>query len=915
MASRAEIELVVDASDALEDLERQLTEIVRSAEASADTIDLEAALNTDNSLSELISDLNDVVALAGAAGDTIAVDAALDSIAALSELQDDLDDLVHEAELDAEAIQLDAELDADLAQLDAELAALVEELEDSAPAVELEVEVDRDGAGRRALGRLGSALSGIIGPLGKVAGGIGAAGLAAGASAPLIASVASAVAQIAPAAALAVSGLLTIQLASGTLKLAMVGVGEAIQTAFDPEAKPEDLAKAMKGLTPAAREFVVELRSMKDRFKEIQQDVQENFFQGFAKAAERLSTTALPLVGDALQQVSFQLNGMALGAAEAAAQLAENGTLGKALGSSVKGLENLSGIPGRVVRGLGQIAAAAGPSFERVTDAVGAAVDKITVKLDRAVTSGGLETAIDGAVDAIAQLGRIAGNVFGGLGNIISTVSAEGGGLFATLEKVTQAFEDVTADNGFQQALKALAQTAGVLVATVLPLITQALSALGPVFQALGPPIQILVRALGDGLSKIIAALGPVLTSLALAFGQLVIAVTPLINVAATLIAAILPILTPLFNALGQALNTLVPFIEQVAEVLIATLVPVFNTLATEVLPKILPPFIELSTKIIPVLTSVLVALAPSLVTLAETFANLLVALTPVIVELLNLGLAFADELLPVIQPIIDIILKLVNSALGVLAAQISGLIIPILRILVDFLKGDFDAAWKGVENLIRNIKDKIVEIIISMKDQAVANLSALARAAGEKAREMAQALVDRVRTGVEDVVADLSKLPQRAASALGNAGTALAQAGRDLVQGFINGITEKLGALRAKAQEIAEAAAGTVKNFLGIQSPSKLMMEVGNDTMDGFTMGIAEKIPDLRRELQGVAALTPSFALPGGQTLRLPDLGQRSAPAVQVFIGNEQFNGHIDARVTQNEQARDLLVTRGVRR
>ena len=40
-----------------------------------------------------------------------------------------------------------------------------------------------------------------------------------------------------------------------------------------------------------------------------------------------------------------------------------------------------------------------------------------------------------------------------------------------------------------------------------------------------------------------------------------------------------------------------------------------------------------------------------------------------------------------------------------------------------------------------------------------------------------------------------------------------------------------------------------------------------------------------------------------------------QAAPTVQVFIGNEQLSGHVDARIARNNQARDLLITRGVRR
>lgn len=915
MASQAEVDLVVDTSDTLADLERDLREIVASAQEDADAVEIDALLNANESLSGLISDLDHIIDLAERANDPIAVQAILDDQLSLSELQDELQDLIETAEETAEQIQLDAELEADLAQLDAELAALVEDLERDAPPVELEVEVDRDGSLSRTFTSLGRAAANLLPSIGRLAGGIGAVGLAAGSAVPLLAGVVTTVQAIAPAAALAVSGLLTVQLAAGTLKLAMQGVGEAVTAALDPATKPEELEAALKGLAPSARAFVVQLSSMREQFKSLQQDVQQTFFQDLDTVLKDLGTTAFPVVANAARRTSQVLNVMAKEAGRAASNLAKDGVLGKALDSSVASLDNLSLVPGQVVKGLGQIAAAAGPSLERLSAAAADAATRVSDKLSAAFESGALEEAIDGAVDAIAQLGRIAGNVFGGLGNIIGTVSDESGGLFSVLEKVTQAFEDVTATQGFQQALKALTQTANVIVDTALPLLSQILQALGPVFLALAAPVQLLVRALGDGLSKIVTALGPVLVSLGNAFGQLVIAVTPLIDLAARLIAALLPALVPLFDALGQVINAAVPFIEKLASILITALVPIFTTLATEVLPKILPPLVEMTTLIFPILTQILEKLAPIVTRFAETFAELLVELAPVLAELAKLQVALAEELLPILQPILNGIIALIEIGLKILTSQIANILIPTLRILVDFLKGDFDAAWKGAKELIRDLAQKAQEFIRGMVEGIGIQLSNLVRAVSEKAAQLVTSFLDKIRKGGDDAVADFRSLPGRIASSLGNTATHLIQAGADLVQGFIDGIASKIGRLREIAQELANTVAGSVKDFLGIQSPSRLMREVGNDTMDGMILGIADKVPDLRSELQGVAALAPSFALPNGQTLRLPDFGASAAPAVQVFIGNEEFNGHIDTRVTQANTARDRLIVTGVRR
>lgn len=907
MASEAEVDLIISTDQALPQLERDLTAIVRTAEANADEVELQALLDADDSLAELIRGLDAIIADAQLAADPIELEARLDQLASLTDLQDDLSEVIRAAEAAAQQIELEAGIDADIAQLDAEIAALVEELEASAPEVDIQVDVDRDGRGLRAA-------SGLAKAIGTIPASMAGLGAAIGPAVQLLAAAAASLEAIAPASALAVSGMTTVVLAAGTVKLAMAGVGDAVKAAFDPKAKPEDLAKAMEKLAPNARAFVTELQSMKSGFTALQQDVQNRFFEGFADSLRSLSANVMPAVSKATRETASVLNQMARGAADAASKLGKDGTLGKALQGSVTGLNNMKNIPGQIVTGLGQIGAAAAPAFDRVTKAVSNVATQVSQRLTGAFESGRLEGAIQRAVDAIAQLGRIAGNIFSGLGNIIKTVSVEGNGLFSTLEKVSQAFKDVTATQGFQDALKALVQTGNVLVTTLLPLISQALQALGPVFTALAPPVQALIQALGTALQPVIAALGPVLVVVAQAFGQLVNFIKPLLDLASRLIAAILPALGPLFAAVGQTIAAMTPFVQQLANILAATLVPLFNTLATQVFPQLLPPLVQLSTAIFPVLTRILVGLAPALTKLAEVFGQVLVAATPLIVELINMTLAIGEKLMPLIEPLISLMLKLTTGALAILAAQITNVVIPAIHILVQLLQGDFSGAWNSAKELVRNVADKLAEFIENMKNRVVAKLQELSSQAVAKIQEMANNAIARFQDFVSRAAAKVGELPGLARSALGNLGGVLLSAGADLVQGFINGISSRLARLREIASEVASTVKNAVGDFLRIGSPSRLMREMGQDTAEGFRLGIGDGKSGVAAQLRSLAALAPNFGLPGGQGLAVAS-PTVAGPNVQVFLGNELLNGHIDTRIGRSNTARDRLIVRGSRR
>lgn len=90
--------------------------------------------------------------------------------------------------------------------------------------------------------------------------------------------------------------------------------------------------------------------------------------------------------------------------------------------------------------------------------------------------------------------------------------------------------------------------------------------------------------------------------------------------------------------------------------------------------------------------------------------------------------------------------------------------------------------------------------------------------------------------------------------SAFTSLGSQLLGAGRDAVQGFINGITGKMGEALAKARELASKVISTVKSALDIHSPSRVMKALGNHTADGMAVGIQQGSPKAVKAAQKMA-------------------------------------------------------------
>jgi TP901 family phage tail tape measure protein len=84
-------------------------------------------------------------------------------------------------------------------------------------------------------------------------------------------------------------------------------------------------------------------------------------------------------------------------------------------------------------------------------------------------------------------------------------------------------------------------------------------------------------------------------------------------------------------------------------------------------------------------------------------------------------------------------------------------------------------------------------------------------------------------------------------------------EVGKDLVRGLINGMGAMIGGVAEKAKSIAMAAKDTVSGWLGIHSPSRVMMEVGEFTGEGFVKGIGSMV----RDVQNVSGDLASAAIP----------------------------------------------------
>lgn len=113
--------------------------------------------------------------------------------------------------------------------------------------------------------------------------------------------------------------------------------------------------------------------------------------------------------------------------------------------------------------------------------------------------------------------------------------------------------------------------------------------------------------------------------------------------------------------------------------------------------------------------------------------------------------------------------------------------------------------------------------------------------------------VVSAIVSGGSQIMAEVGSWPGKIQSFFSDAINWLVDAGRNVVQGLINGISGMIDSAVAKAKELAGAVKNAVTGFLGIHSPSTVMADIGGFIGDGLINGMKAKQGEIEKTAQGI--------------------------------------------------------------
>ena len=227
-----------------------------------------------------------------------------------------------------------------------------------------------------------------------------------------------------------------------------------------------------------------------------------------------------------------------------------------------------------------------------------------------------------------------------------------------------------------------------------------------------------------------------------------------------------------------------------------------------------------------------------------------------------KLGKQIWDDIQSTIADVWKFLEPFIRLALGNILTVIDGAFNNIMNIIelamntvrnvIDFvmgvLTGDWERAWGAIENQLQATAGFINNTIENLKNFIVG-------------------IMGNIRTFLENF--DLFHI------------------GVQIIDGLINGISFAAGRGKDTVRGIADSISGTVRNILGINSPSRAFMDIGRAVCEGFIIGVEsmenkiyntmdDVFGDLDRTINitprsTAARLQPTFAGGGNVVLQMP--------------------------------------------
>lgn len=439
------------------------------------------------------------------------------------------------------------------------------------------------------------------------------------------------------------------------------------------------------------------------------------------------------------------------------------------------------------------------------------------------------------------------GDILGAQQIILAELEGQVGGTAAvsadSWQVVTNAFRETQRELGAAliPAIDSIAPALIGLTSAFGPVFTSIGEVLGGLLQQLAPIIGVIGEVLAEGLSQIMPAIQP----LGAAIMTVVEAFAPLLPVLGQLLGTLIPPLARVITVLAEALAPIIELVAEFAAELIDRLEPIFPPLINiiseiagvlggilgevlgvaielfftlfEAVQPLIPLIFELIRALLPMLDPIMELVRALLPPLVQLLTSLLIPLVSLLDPIIQLATMIAEALAPAQEELIGLLTDALVPILTILADVLMLTVVPALEFLTSIMEGDFRGAFENAGGMLGVFRDVVFAVFSFVRNFIGSSITRVrsiidgVRTIVGRVRgffnDMRNAIVNRINAAVDFV----RGFPRRVLGAIGNLGSLLYSAGRNVIQNLIDGIRSMIGNVAGVIGNVAQ----TIRDFL----------------------------------------------------------------------------------------------------
>lgn len=304
-----------------------------------------------------------------------------------------------------------------------------------------------------------------------------------------------------------------------------------------------------------------------------------------------------------------------------------------------------------------------------------------------------------------------------------------------------------------------------------------------------------------------------------------------------------------------------------------------------------LPQFVEVGTQII---ESIITGFTNNSETLVQSIMSamtlLINAILGMLPQLLQLG----------IDIIIQLVLGIAEQSPELIPAIIDCIIL-LCETLIDNLDLLIDAGIQLIIALTEGIFNALPDLIAKLPELILKLVKALLKLIFVQIPQLGKSLVDKI---VEGLFNYWNKMINKVKEffkgtilePIVNKAADLWQAGLDLIKGLWNGINDAKSWLMKKISGFFGGVVDSIKDFFGINSPSKLFFEFGGYIDEGFINGIEDMENEVYKQMDSTFGSGLDYLYNGYSNFSagLPNTSYTNIPSQTIYLNNNNSNSSI---------------------